>query len=373
LLLRSYQAVLAVDPGFDADGLLLAETVLSPSQYANPVDRDAFFRRVLERVEALPGVESAGYASYAPLMFAGGQALVLVDGRPRPQESEIARNLALNRGVSPGYFNALGVPLVSGRFLDERDARGADLAVVINETMARRFWPNEDPLGRRFAIGGPGGPMTVVGVVGDVQEAGLEGETRPALYMPLDQTTIPFMWPRHLIVRTDGDPLALAAAVRSAIWDVDADQPVSSLRAMSDVLDAQLDNRSTQLTLIGAFALLALGLAAVGLYGTLSYSVSQSTSEIGLRMALGAEQRSVVGSVVRTALGTAALGIVIGLIAALLLTETIASLLFEVAPTDPVTVGAVAVVLLVITAAAAFLPARRAARVDPAVTLRAEN
>jgi putative ABC transport system permease protein len=275
--------------------------------------------------------------------------------------------------VSAGYFEALGVPLISGRFLDERDTRDADRTVVINETMARYFWPDEDPIGRRFGIAGPGGSMTVVGVVGDVQEVGLDVPAQSALYMSLDQTTIQFMWPRQLVVRTAGDPLALAPAVRRAIWDVDADQPVSSLRAMSEVLDSELNNRDLQLTLIGSFALVALVLAAVGLYGVLSYTVSQNSTEIGLRMALGAEQRAVVGSVVRAALGTAALGIVIGLMAALVLTENIASLLYGVSPSDPTTVVAVAGVLLVVTALAAFVPARRAARVDPAVTLRAEN
>jgi predicted permease len=373
LLLRSYQAVLAVDPGFDADGLLLAETALAPSQYANPADRDAFYRRVLERVSALPGVENAGYTGYAPLLFDGGRAMVLVEGRPRPEGSEVSRSLALNRGVSSRYFATLGVPLVRGRFLDERDTRSSDRTVVINETMARRFWPDDDPLGRRFSIAGPGGPMTVVGVVGDVQEIGLDVPAESALYMSLDQTTIPFMWPRQLVVRTDGDPAALAPAVRRAIWEVDANQPVSNLRPMSEVLDAELNQRNTQLTLLGAFALVALVLAAVGLYGTLSYTVSQNTAEIGLRLALGAEQRAVVGSVVRTALGTAALGIVIGLVAALVLTETIASLLYAVSPTDPLTVGGVALALLGVTVLAAFLPARRAARIDPAATLRAEN
>ncbi len=373
LLLRSYQAVLAVDPGYDADGLLLAETALAPARYANPADRNAFYREVLERVAALPGVDGAGYTSYAPLMFDGGRAMVLVEGRPRPEGSEISRSLALNRAVSPGYFAALGVPLVSGRFLDERDALAADRTVVINETLARRVWPDEDPLGRRFGIAGPGGPMTVVGVVGDVQEIGLDVAAESALYMSLDQATIPFMWPRQLIVRADGDPLALAPAVRRAIWDVDPEQPVSILRAMSEVLDSELNNRNTQLALIGAFALTALVLAAVGLYGTLSYTVSQSTSEIGLRMALGAERRTVIGSVVRTALGTAAAGIVVGLIAALLLTETVASLLYGVNPTDPVTVVGVACVLLVVTVVAAFVPALRAASVNPMTALRADG
>jgi putative ABC transport system permease protein len=180
------------------------------------------------------------------------------------------------------------------------------------------------------------------------------------------------MWPQQLVVRTSGDPLALGPAVRSAVWDIDPDQPVSSVRALSEVLDAELASRDTQLTLIGMFAVLGLVLAAVGLYGTLSYTVSQSTSEIGLRMALGAEQRTVVASIVRSALAAALLGIAVGLVAAFSLTRTIESFLYEVSPTDPVTAVAVAAVLLVVAALAAFVPARRAASVDPATTLRAE-
>jgi ABC-type antimicrobial peptide transport system permease subunit len=181
------------------------------------------------------------------------------------------------------------------------------------------------------------------------------------------------MWPQQLVVRTSVDPLALGPAVRRAVWDIDSDQPVSSVRPMSEILDAELASRSTQLTLIGAFALLALVLAAVGLYGTLSYTVSQSTNEIGLRMALGAEQRTVVGSIVRSALATALLGIGIGLVAAFALTRTIASFLYGVSPTDPLTAAVVAGVLLMVAVLAAFLPARRAAGIDPATALRAEG
>ena len=181
------------------------------------------------------------------------------------------------------------------------------------------------------------------------------------------------MWPRQLVVRTSGDPLALAPALRSAIWGVDPDQPVSSVRAMSEVLDAELANRNTQLTLIGSFALLALVLAAVGLYGVLSYTVSQSTNEIGLRMALGAQQRTVVGSVVRSALGDGDARHRVGLVAAFALTRTIASFLYGVSPTDPATAVAVAGVLLVVTVLAAFVPALRAASVNPMTALRAEG
>jgi predicted permease len=373
LLVRSYQAVLAVDPGFAAEGVLVAETVLAPTRYPDAPARDAFYQRVLERVRALPGVERAGYTSYAPLLLEGGGALVLVEGRPRPEPSEIVRNLALNRAASAGYFETLDVPLASGRFFDERDTRDAPRTVIINETMARTHWPDEDPLGRRFSLGSAdGGPMTVVGVVADVRETGLDVPSSPAVYLPIEQARSPFMWPRQLVVHTGGDPLALAPAVRGAIWAVAPDQPVSTLRAMSEVLDAELANRDTQLALIGSFALIALVLAAVGLYGVLSYTVSQTASEIALRMALGARPRAVVGSVVRSALGTALLGIAVGLAAAFALTRTIASFLYDVSPTDPVTAAAVAGVLLAVAALAAFVPARRAAGIDPATALRAE-
>jgi predicted permease len=374
LLLRSYRAVLAVDPGFEAQGVLLLETVLAPTAYSNGVDRDSFYRRVLERVNGLPGVSGAGYTSYAPLTFKGGQSLVTVEGKPPPEPSEVVSNSAMNRSASPGYVEALGVPLISGRLFDDRDTRGGTRTAVINETFARTRWPDEDPLGRRFTIGASdGSPMTVVGVVGDIRQMGLDAPSVAEVYFPLDQVDVPFMWPRQLVVRTDGDPLALAAAVRRAIWDVNPNQPVSNVRPMSDVLDVELGNRNLQLTLIGSFAVLALVLAAVGLYGVLSYAVAQGTSEIGLRMALGAEQRTVVASVVRTALGTSALGIALGLVLAFASTRTIASFLYGVSPTDATTALAVAGVLLVVTAVAAFIPALRAASVDPVTALRAET
>ena len=374
LLLRSYAKVLAVDPGFDANGLLVATTVLPASRYPNPSDRDAFYQRVLERVRVLPGVESAGYVNLAPLVFKGGGSVTFVEGRPRPPPGEMAHLIASNRAVSPGYLEMLGVPLSSGRFIDERDTRSAPGAAVINETMAGIHWPGEDPLGRRFSFGmGGQAVFTVVGVVGDIRQSGLDVPASPEVYVPLEQAIYPFLWPNNLVVRTDGDPLALAAAVRAAIWEVDPSQPVSSVRSMSQVLDFELANRNTQLTLIGAFAVLALVLAAVGLYGTLSYTVSQGTNEIGLRMALGAQQKTVVGTVVRSALGTALLGIGVGLIAAYGLTRTLASFLYDVSPTDPATAVAVAGALLVVAALAAFVPARRAASINPMTALRAED
>jgi predicted permease len=371
LLLRSYANVLAVHPGFEAEGLLVAETVLPESRYRTPADYELFYRRVLDEVRALPGVDSAGYTSFAPLLFKGGRSVIFVDGRPRPEQAEILRNLATNRGASPGYLETLRVPLLSGRLIDARDVRDAARNVVINETLARRYWPDGDAVGQRISMGG-GEMMTVVGVVGDVRQMGLDVPADAEVFVPLDQIEGTFMRPRQLVVRTDGDPLALADVVRRAIWSVDPDQPVSSVRAMSEVLDAELANRDTQLTLIGAFAFMALVLAAVGLYGVLSYTVSQSTNEIGLRLALGARQKTVVGTVVRSAVATALAGIGAGLVAAFALTRMMASFLYGVSPTDPVTAVAVAGVLLLVAALAALVPALRAASVNPMTALRAE-
>jgi putative ABC transport system permease protein len=374
LLLRSYASVLAVDPGFDAEGLLLAQTALPESRYSTPADYDAFYRGVLDEVRALPGVDSAGYTNFAPLVFKGGRSVVRVDGRPPPEPSEILRHLATFRSASAGYLETLGVPLVSGRLIDERDVRGSSTGnvVVINETLARRYWPDSDPVGQKISLGGPE-MQTVVGVVGDVRQMGLDVPADAEVFYPLDQVVGTLMAPGHLVVRTRGDPLALAPAVRRAIWAVDPDQPVSSVRSMSEVVDAELANRNTQLTLAGAFAVIALLLAGVGLYGVLSYTVSQSRNEIGLRMALGAEPDTVVGAVVRSAISAAGLGIGIGLIAAFALTETMASFLYGVSPTDPVTAVAVAGVVLLVSVLAAFLPARRAASINPVVALRVEG
>ena len=381
LLLRSYRAVLAVDPGFDADGMLIAETVLPPLRYAATADRGAFQQRVLERVRALPGVASAGYTNYAPLTLKGGRTVLFTDERPPPRPGEtpaapeeLMRHVITNRAASSGYLETLGVPLIRGRLLDARDAPGAPYAVVVNQTLARNEWPGRDPIGQRLMMGaGDGEWMTVVGVIGDVRQMGLDQRPDPALFVPFHEITSPFMWPRQLVVRTAGDPLALAPAIRRAVWDVDPDQPVSNARAMSDVLDAEVGSRNTQLTLTSAFALLALVLAAVGLYGVLSYTVSQNTPEIGLRMALGAEGSTVVRAVVRSAIGTALFGIALGLAVAFTLTRTIESFLYGVSPWDPLTAAVVAGVLLAVSALAALVPARRAATVDPAVTLRAET
>ena len=377
LLLRSYAAVLAVDPGFRADHLLLVETPLSPSKYAKLGDRSEAYRRVLERVRTLPGVAGAGYVNLAPLLFKGGRAYVSIEGEPPPSQADFSHYIVADRVAGEGYLETLGVPLKNGREFDSRDGPSAAPTIVVNESMAKRFWPNQDAVGRRIKIGAPQADdpwLTVVGVVGDVHQMGLDVAPEPEFFLSANQEVMlsPFFWPSYLLVRTQTDPLGAAAAVQAAIWQIDPDQPIASVRSMDNVLDAEVASRNTQLTLVGAFAALAVLLAAVGLYGVLSFTVARRTSEIGVRMALGAQASTVVADVIRGALKLAALGIALGLAVSFGVTRFLGSFLFGVSPTDPATLAGVALLLVVVTTLASFVPARRASRIEPVIALRSE-
>ncbi len=377
LLLRSYAAVLAVDPGFPTDHLLVAETVLSPTTYSDQTARANFYGRVLERVRTLPGVTAAGYTNAAPLLFKGGRAYITLEGRPAPRPADSQKQIVSDRVVTPGYFETLRVPLLRGRLLGARDDAKAPLVALINERMVRQLYPDEDPIGRRFRFGPEGvdAPwITIVGVVGSVRQMGLDVSAEAEFYLSSDQVpvTFAFFWPKYLVVRTQGDPLAVAPAVRQAVWDIDAAQPVSSARKMSDVLEGDVAGRDTQLTLLGVFSALALLLSAVGLYGVLAYAVTQRTAEIALRMALGAQAANVVRAVVRGALVLVAIGLGLGLVGAFAGMRALTSFLYGVGPSDPITLAAVAGVVVLVALAASYLPARRAAQVDPATVLRGD-
>ena len=361
LLLRSYVAVLQTDPGFNPKNMLVASTVLPTLKYADYARRSAFYADVLEEVKALPGVGDAAYASFAPLTIRGGYVLVTIEGAPAFTPETMQRYIVSDRVVTPGYLETLGVPLIGGRHFDERDmADSAAPAVVINQTMAARYWPDGDAVGKRFKTGGLADTpwWTVIGVVGDMRQMGLDVPPEAELYLPANQLVpnAEFFWPRHLIVRTATEPLSLAGAVRDAIWRVDADQPVSTMRSMDEVFDAEVASRNTQLTLVGAFAALALVLAAVGLYGVLSYAVTQRTAEIGLRMALGARHATVVRGIVRGALVLACVGLALGVVGALALTRVVESFLFGVSATDPMTFAAAAALLLLVTGSSSVPP-----------------
>ena len=373
LLLRSFASVRNVDPGYRAENVLTVRTDLSFERYAETRRRHGFYREVLERVAALPGVLSVGYTSFVPLTNGGGSLGFTIEGRP---ESPDGHNPDANFRSISGYIPTMKIRLLAGRIFDGRDrADGTDVAIV-NETMAGRFWAGEDPIGKRFKIGGFRSTeawKTIVGVVGDVRQMGLEVPARPEMYIPMEQfPSSGFFNPRDLVIRTAGAPLALAASVREQVWAVDPNQPISYVRSMEEILDGEVFERRTETLLLGGFSLLALIVASVGLYGVLSYAVSHMKKEIGIRMALGAEQGAVLGMVLRQGMTLAAIGCGVGLALAYVLGGVMSSMLFGVEATDPLTFVSVPLVLVSVALVASLIPARRATKIDPIVALRYE-
>jgi putative ABC transport system permease protein len=372
LLLESFAKLRGVDPGFRADHVLTVRVDAPITKYGDFTKRSAFFQRVLERVRALPGVEAAGLTSALPLTWDGGTNGFILEGvAPRPDVTWDANN----RVVSPGYFEAMRIPLRCGRLLQESDGPDAPPVAVINETMARKFWPNQDALGKRFKFGDPGDKtpwLSIVGIVGDVRQMRLNEPPRQEMYFPYWQAKDNWMVPRDLAIRTSGDPLGLAGAVRQAVWSVDKDQPVSNVMTLNDLLDQEVAQRRVQAALLGGFAALALILACIGIYGVLSYLVTQRTREIGVRVALGASASDVFRTVAGQGMTLAGIGIAAGLAGALALARLLGSLLFGVSAGDPLTYAGAVAVFGMVALLACYFPARRAARVDPMVTLRYE-
>ncbi len=373
LMVQAFVHVRSLDPGFRPENVLTARTSLPSPRYDEVARRNAFYEQVLTRVAALPGVVSAGYTSYLPLTNRGGTAGFTIEGRPPLRAGEILD--ANFREVSADYLKTMGIALRGGRFLEARDGATTERVVVVNEAFTRQFLPGEDALGKRIALGRGDDLewMRIVGIVGDVKQMGLERAGRAEMYVPYTQVNAhDFYSPRDLAVRTAGEPMALAGAVREAIWEVDGLQAVANVRTLESILDHELAPRSTQANLLGAFAVLALILASLGLYGVLSYTVAQRRREIGIRMALGARAGKVVGMVVAQGLVLTAAGIALGLVGAVALTRALASLLYGVSASDPLTLLGVAAALVIVAFLASYLPARRAARVDPMVALRSE-
>ncbi len=370
LLLRTLRNLHAIDAGFNAENILTMTTRLSSTKYADSSKRMNYFDSVLAGVRALPGVERAGFTSNLPFTVRGNTSGFNIEGRPfgvgEPSD-------ALYREVTTDYLETMRVRLLEGRFLGKEDRANSLPVVIINETFKKRYWPNESPLGKRIQIPDDGAPWsTIVGVVKDVRERGLEVELKPGVYLPIRQ--VPFGWniPSQLAIRTSMSPLAVAQAAREAIWSVDRDQPISDVRTMEDIVDLEVADHKQQTTLLGAFAALALVLASLGIYGVLSYAVTQRTREIGLRMALGADSGDVTRMVVGHGLALTGLGIAIGLASAFALTRTMTKLLVGVAASDPAVYSGVAALLALIALVACYIPAARAARVDPMVALRDE-
>jgi predicted permease len=368
LMLRTLANLRAIDLGFRADHLLTLRTTLPQAKYNDGVKRLAFYERVIADARAVPGVENAAYGSTLPFQSIGNTNGFGIEGRALDPGDP---GDALFRVGTSDYLRTLGVTLLEGRLLDERDGRDTPPAVVVNETLARKYWAAGDALGHRLWFGDPAGPFySIVGVVKDVRERGHELAMKPGVYVTYAQRLAPL--PEYLIVRTKGQPEELAEAVRRIIARADPDQPVSAVRTMDDIVDLAVADRHQQMVLLGIFAGLALLLASIGLYGVLSYAVTQRSRELGLRIALGASTGSVMRMVVGRGLSLTAVGLGIGLALAWAAARTMQSLLYGVPATDPWTFGGVVAVLGIVSAAASYLPARRASRVDPIEVLRAE-
>jgi len=367
LLTKSFARVMAVDPGFGVDHRLTVRVSLPLARYPAAPQRIAFYAQLFDRLSALPGVRGAGGVSELPLSDMRNMGTFEIEGRFLPPGADLPH--ADWRSASPGYFKAMNVGLVDGRVFEDRDAGGAPRVAILDEVTASKYWPDENPIGRRITI--DGGPQKnwreVVGVVRSVHHDSLEDTSRGTLYLPLAQRTTGGIF---AVVHVDGDPLALLPSLRASVRAVDPDLPLYDVRTLSDRLNDTLSRRRIATWLIGVFASLALALAAIGVYGVMSYDVGERAKEIGIRMALGADRRAVLAMVLGSGLKLAVTGILGGGVLALVVTRVAGGLLFGVSGHDPATYASLAIVLTALAVVGAYMPARRASAFNPIETLR---
>jgi putative ABC transport system permease protein len=371
LLIRSFAQLQQVNPGFEPRGVLAMQVSLPNNKYPDQKARAIFDRQMLEQLRALPGVRAAATTNSLPMSGSNQSGSFGIEGKPVGPGQDSPHGSRWQ--VSDDYFRTMGIRLVRGRYFDARDAEDAPGVAIIDETLARKYWPGEDPVGKRLAFEGSDSQprwREIVGLVEHVRNEGLEGESRGQYYVPyLQRATSGGLF---VVVRTDGDPAALAPSVRGAIAGVDRDLPLYRVTTMERMVSDSLAQRRFSMFLLGIFAALALVLAVVGLYGVMSYGVAQRTHEIGLRMALGAQGRDVLRMVVGQGMTLVAAGLGLGLLGAFGLTRLMSSLLFGVSASDPLTYAGIAALLGFVALLASYIPARRATRVDPMVALRYE-
>lgn len=366
LLIKSFWRLQQVAPGFNPENLLAMETSLASARYDTPQSQAAFFKQTLERINSLPGVQSAAIVNNPPLSSRRSVDGFLIEGRPEPR-SRSETPLADYRSISPDYFRAMNIPISQGRAFTEADAADAPPVAIVNEAVVRRYWPNESPIGRRIKMRDRW--QTIVGVVGDVRQSGLDAEASTHVYMPFAQNPQGRM---GLVIRTSAEPMSLAAAVRNQIGAIDKDQPVYNVQTMERTVADSVSPRRLNMLLLGILAAVALALALTGIYAIIAYSVAQRTREIGVRIALGAQRRDVMRLVVGHGMSLALLGVAVGLALALGLTRFLSGLIYDVSATDPATFAAVVALLAIVALVACYIPARRATKVDPMIALRYE-
>jgi predicted permease len=371
LLLRSFLRIEQAPLGFQPQGVLTFRAIPRGQKYSSLPQRAAFYRQAIERIDALPGVNSAAAVTFIPLTFARGSRGFTIEGRPPTAPGQIP--LAGYDVVTPGYFATMRIPLHEGRDFSWSDTPETQLVILINEAMAKTYWPHEDPLGKRIHQGNFDDPwLTVAGVVGDIREFDPLTPPRPTMYFPISQFPDSGGILRDWVVRTAGDPFAVASSLRRAIWSVDKDLAVTRVRTMEEVRSLSITSQRLNLLLFALFGALALVLATVGTYGVMTYSVAQRTREIGIRIALGARRSDVLRIVLTQGFRLAALGLLVGLAAALALTRLMTSMIYGISSTDATTFITVALLLAFVALAACYISARRAMRVDPMVALRYE-
>jgi predicted permease len=369
LLLRALARIQGIDPGFRAENVITMRTPLPMPKYEQLPFEKQFYDKILAGAKSLPGVTSAAYISFLPMVMRGGIWPVEVEGHPLPVPE---RQTASLRFITPGLFESLGIPLKVGRDVTATDNAKALPVAVVSEAFVRRYWPNENPLGRRFDFAN--GPRTIVGVVGDIKVRGLERTSEPQVYLPYEQLTAVSSWyaPKDLVVRATGNVEALAPALRRIVREADSELPVSDVRLLTEIVEAETGPRRVQLFALGSFALIAFILASVGIHGLLAFAVASRTQEIGVRMALGATAGTILKMIVGGGAVLAGIGVALGIVLGYGAGRGLEALLAGVRPTDITTFAGAVALCLVMTLAGCILPARRAVKIDPATAVRSD-